>query len=326
MNKKIKVLEKLSFKNLLFLGVFVAFLMNYFFAFKMPARATLESENSGSKWMSKLSGDTNLCDINMPGTHNSGSTYTVAVVTGVVASCQDDTIPEQLQKGIRYLDIRCDNDLNINHGGVICYSNVLTIDKYKVTFPKLLDDVENFLEENPTETVLLQLKKEGGGKGNFLENINGDLKSRKKVFRSENPCISGIKLDDVRGKIVILSRVNGVNVPYHFSGWMDNCTYWNSRLAGASLVVQDNYKAKTHKEKLDVIKSFYEKIWREDLKNKFVINFTSCVGPYCPELIANKINPKFETYLKQHKNKKFGIVLMDVPKETLISEIYNSNF
>ena len=327
MNSKQKLVKKWVLKVLLLLEVFMVFSMNFFFAFRTNTCIGVSpSVIPGNNWMSEIPGDISLCDINIPGTNDSGTTFTTGVVTGLVASCQDDTIPEQLEKGIRYLDIRCDSDLNINHGGVACYSSFLTIGKYKLTFPKLLDDIEKFLEENPSETVLLQLKKEGGGKGDFVKNINDSLKLSKRVFRSKDSCISNISLDDVRGKIVILSKVKGIDVPYHFEGWKNDCTYCSSKLAGAVCVVQDNYKAKTHKEKMRVIENFYERVWNESLKNKFVINFTSCVGPYCPEFIAKKINPKFESYVKQNKGKKFGIILMDVPKESLISAIYSSNF
>ncbi len=326
MNNKIKFLKRMPVKVILFLGVLILFSVNLFSVFGVSMHSGVISAISGDNWMSKLPDDTDLSDINIPGTHDSGTTYTTAVVSGVVASCQDDTIPEQLQKGIRYLDIRCDNDLNINHGGVGCYNNFLTINKYKITFPKLLDDIENFLEKNPGETVFLQLKKEGGGKGDFLKNINSSLGSRDKIFRSKDPYISKVGLGDVRGKIVVLSKVRGVDVPFHFSGWDNNCTYCSSELAGSTCIVQDNYKAKTRDEKLSVIKSFYKRVWAENLKNKFVINFNSCVGPYCPELVARLINPEFESYAKQNKGKKFGIVLMDVPTDSLISTIYNSNF
>ena len=137
LDNSVKFLKKLSFKILLFLEILVSSFLNLFFIFGISGTVCAEQTILGNNWMSGLSDDTKLCDINIPGTHDSGTTYTTAVISGIIASCQDDTIPEQLQKGIRYLDIRCDGDLDINHGGVACYSNILTIKKYKLTFKKV---------------------------------------------------------------------------------------------------------------------------------------------------------------------------------------------
>ena len=60
-------------------------------------------------------------------------------------------------------------------------------------------------------------------------------------------------------------------------------------------------------------------------------------GAYIPpELLNNslksqyndleQINPEFESYIRKNRGKKFGIILMDVPTESLIYEIYSSNF
>lgn len=324
MNKKIKSFKKLPLKMLLFLEIFAVVFMGFFFGFGASVKA--KSDVLGNNWMSGLSDKTKLCDINIPGTHDSGTTFTSAVISGAIASCQDDTIPEQLEKGVRYLDIRCDSNLDINHGGVLCYTKAWTVPKNKLTFNKLLDNVEKFLKDNPSETVILQIKKEGKDKGNFLEKINKAISSRNKLFNPKNVSASKLSLGDLRGKFVIFSRANGINFSYNYSGWTDNCAYASPKLSDASCLLQDFYKAKTDKIKLDKVKSFYERVWSEGADNKFVVNFTSCIGPYCPELVAKKINPDFEKYVGKNKGKKFGIVLMDVPKASLISAIYNSNF
>lgn len=326
MNDKIKIFRKLPFGMLLSLEIFVIIFMNFFYISGVPSGVSAESAVSGTRWMAQLPDDTNLCDINMPGTHDSGARYTLGVVSGVVASCQDDTIPMQLDKGIRYLDIRCDGDLDINHGGFTCYTNILTINRYKLTFPKVLDDIEKFLEENPGETVILQLKKEGFSRRDFFKNVNEELEKREKLYKPHTPYPDSIKLGDMRGKFLVCSRNEGVNLSCNYRGWVDNCIFSYPDLDDSDCVLQDRYKSFSTKEKMRVVEAFYEYVWSENLDNKFVINFTSCIGPYCPELVARRINPEFESFIKQNKGKKFGIVLMDVPTESLISTIYGSNF
>ncbi len=326
LNEGIKFLKKLPFGILMFIEVFAILFMNFLFIFGVPLFVGAESAVPGNRWMCGLPDRMDLCDINIPGTHDSGTRYTIGVVSGVVASCQDDVIPDQLEKGVRYLDIRCDGDLDINHGGFACYTNILTINKYKLTFPKVLDDIENFLDRNPSETVLLQLKKEGIGRGDFFRNVNKELEKRSKLYRPQTSYPDSIKLGEVRGKFVVCSRNLGVNLCYNYHGWTDNCICAYPDLDDSDCMLQDNYKSFSSKEKLRVIKAFYEKVWSENVDDKFVINFTSCIGPYCPELVARRINPEFESYIRKNRDKKFGIVLMDVPTKSLISEIYGSNF
>lgn len=294
LDNSVKFLKKLSFKILLFLEILVSSFLNLFFIFCISGTVCAEQTILGNNWMSGLSDDTKLCDINIPGTHDSGTTYTTAVISGIIASCQDDTIPEQLQKGIRYLDIRCDGDLDINHGGVACYSNILTIKKYKLTFKKVLDDIEKFLDENPSETVMLQFKHEGVSKKDFLKKVNDLLKTREKLYKPQTSRPDSLKLKDLRGKFVVLSRCDGVELSYSYSGWGDNAINGSPDLDDSGCVLQDRYKSFNSKEKLRIIKSFYEKIWNEDIDNKFVINFTSCIGPYCPNLLQKGLTPNLK--------------------------------
>ena len=88
-----------------------------------------------------------------------------------------------------------------------------------------------------------------------------------------------------------------------------------------------------HHEKQECEKSFYagitndKKIWKENLKDKFVVNFTSCVGYYILWAVAMQINPSFKEFFEKNgSNKKFGIVLMDFPNGNLIESIYETNF
>lgn len=328
MSVKLGFFKKLPFGVLLYLEIFMIIFMNFLFVFGVPslvsARANLEA--CGDSWMSKLPNNTKLCDINIPGTHDSGTRYTAGVVSGIVASCQDDTIPGQLDKGVRYLDIRCDGDLDVNHGGLVCYTSILTINKYKLTLPKVVDDIENFLDKHPTETILLQLKEEGSSENDFCKSVNDLLKTRKKLYKPKTSSPADINIKDVRGKFIVCSRSEGINFAYNYRGWADNCVCSYPDLDRSDCILQDKYKSSNSKDKLRVIKSFYEKVWNENLDGKFVINFTSCIGPYCPELVARVVNPEMESFIEQNKDKKFGIILMDVPTENLIFKIYNSNF
>ena len=58
-------------------------------------------------WMKKLSDNINITEINIPGTHDS---CTCKVRYAFIAKCQSKTIKEQLNSGIRFLDIRVEKE------------------------------------------------------------------------------------------------------------------------------------------------------------------------------------------------------------------------
>lgn len=85
----------------------------------------------------------------MPGTHDS------AAYTGILwARTQDDTITQQLNREIRYLDYRVSQsgeELYMYHG-VIKVGNGKTLTEH-------FREVSQFLDQNPGEFVLIRIKK-----------------------------------------------------------------------------------------------------------------------------------------------------------------------
>lgn len=138
-------------------------------------------------WMAGISGDANLGSLALPGTHNSGANYIslensidiaallrpnvpnlpwgldekllgvigridpiVDAVVSLYALNQESTISEQLNNGIRYLDIRFNFDkasdsMFIANGAV----------KYK-ELDLVMQEIEAWLAANPSETILLR--------------------------------------------------------------------------------------------------------------------------------------------------------------------------
>lgn len=310
------------------IGIFICLILFISSTFTRLYEITAQ-ETQSCTWMKSVSNNTLLCNINIPGTHDSGTRYTEALITGIVASCQDDSITQQLNKGIRYLDLRVDTDMNINHAGVLCYTKILTISKYKLTLSKVLNKVNSFLKEHPSETVIVQIKKEGKENKNkdFVTEVNKVLSKYSSLY-SKSEDINKLKLGDVRGKFIVFSRDKHPDSAYQYKGWPDNCKFAEKKIENSKMFLQDNYEAKSKSEKIDVIKDFYNKVWLQNsdiLYSSYIINFISCVGGYIPEIIANKVNSEFEKFVKQNLDKKFGIVLMDVPNQDIISTIYNTN-
>jgi 1-phosphatidylinositol phosphodiesterase len=100
---------------------------------------------SQSRWMAMLDDNTPLIKITMPGTHGSAARH-----GGWFAENQTLTIPQQLNAGIRYLDLRgrhIRNKLELHHG--FMYQHMDLDDALRA--------VVSFLDANPTETVLIRL-------------------------------------------------------------------------------------------------------------------------------------------------------------------------
>src|SRR5688500_16988143 len=57
-----------------------------------------------SNWMGSLPDATNVAQLSIPGTHDSGAR---TEPVGGTAKCQNLSIADQLTAGVRYLDIRC---------------------------------------------------------------------------------------------------------------------------------------------------------------------------------------------------------------------------
>ncbi len=243
----------------------------------------------------------------------------------MVASTQGDSISEQLGKGVRYLDIRLDSDMDVNHSGIVCYINILK----KLKLKNVLDDVSDFLKQHPTETVIIQIKKEGKGshEETFIDEVDNVLENYKLLYKKSKN-VRELKLSDVRGKFIVFSRDKHPKFSYPFAGWPDDCDFAEIKLGNSRAFLHDKYSIKDANDKFQSIESFYNKIWKNknDLGKSYIINFISCIGYYMPKQVASSVNKKFQNFVNKNKDKKFGIVLMDNPSLENIETLYSTNF
>ena len=79
--------------------------------------------NDLSWWMYYVNDSTSLANLTIPGSHDSGALYEPVAGTAI---CQNLSIREQLDIGVRYLDIRLrqyGNALVVHHGSVYQHQN-----------------------------------------------------------------------------------------------------------------------------------------------------------------------------------------------------------
>ncbi|MDQ2698295.1 MAG: hypothetical protein M3Y46_05840 [Actinomycetota bacterium] len=139
----------------------------------VPTDGTVNTSQHGhvrGPWMSGLPNATPLAAISMPGTHDSGSVYaTSPEVPDAFFRDQSLTLLQQLDAGIRFLDLRlvCETHdgryaLLLFHGGEPLSKE--PIDS-RVDIVDAMKEVDQFLRGNPSETVVLQISREGQPRG-----------------------------------------------------------------------------------------------------------------------------------------------------------------
>ncbi|KAJ6779680.1 hypothetical protein PWT90_02728 [Aphanocladium album] len=271
-------------------------------------------------WMGTLRDEWPLPSLSVPGTHNSPTCYTALPSV----RCQAVGVPEQLRNGVRFMDIRVsaskdDDRLALVHS---VFPISLTGTKW---FADMLEDVYKFLDEQPSETVIISLKREGTGKGSdgdlgrYLKNAYVGPREDKWYTEPRVPT-----LGEVRGKIVLMRRFgldddlrgewDGQGWGLDASAWPDNCE--DGEAGSCPIRVQDFYEI-TESDNIDKKVSFshghLERAgehkfllpgmdgYDENHKPPFYVNFLSASNFFnatCwPERIAAKVNPRVVDYL-----------------------------
>ncbi len=270
----------------------------------------------GVDWMGFLDDDLSLSELSIPGTHDSGALYEPL---GGTAKCQNLTIAEQLNAGIRFLDIRCrhiDNAFTIHHGQV--YQNM--------NFDDVLNAVIGFLNAHPSECVLMSVKEEYDPSGN--------TRSFEATFDSyvqKNPgkwYLGGAvpSLSEVKGKIVLLRRFGVASTPKGIAAtnWADNTSFWINN-AMSQLHVQDYYNVSDTTAKWNAVSAFLNEAPGGNL-NVLYVNFTSGYKTvlFFPSIttVSNAINPQIVSFFSSSPKGRFGVIPMDfadAQKATLIA-------
>ena len=247
-----------------------------------------EAALNGSNWMSGISGDRYLHEINIPGTHDSGiadawTAYLYAKMGYGGAITQSLFIPQQLTSGFRLFDIRLtdygrDNWTNNDYSVWICHGTFLDSlnmvyygcdeNEYVLRFDTVMGYFADFLRENPTETLIVSITREYNRYNKIYERAKNTLDkwagkinpaTGKSFIYTENGNTLITKmpqLKDTRGQIVITSR-DTAELKYGMT--FDNTLngYQNVTVGGIPISYENHYEA-TDEEKVDYVKKFFE--------------------------------------------------------------------
>ncbi|MBQ9531937.1 MAG: leucine-rich repeat protein [Eubacterium sp.] len=326
------------------------------------AQETL-SNISTADWMSVIRDDTRLTEITIPGTHDSCARKfhnedAFGVMSGI-SKCQSLTIREQLDAGIRFLDVRCEVDASSHsvktvHGSTDCWNGN---DYYYLDY--VFNDVYSFLDAHPSETVLISIKEDDGNNGvphftnAVYEYIHGYRSNDNLYFYGEGYNYkdrwylgkSVPKLSDVRGKCVLFNRFDqyigsesgqGVTVDENESGqkikynemegdfaepYYQNIYSNNTGIGTAH--IQDFYKWNTGQK----ITATQYMLSLGHWHGEYYINYSSTVSDSSipnPQDLSKKVNPSYFSYTYE-KTKPSGIFAMDFATSDIARKIIENN-
>ena len=235
----------------------------------------------------------------MPGSHDTMALYSIADLAG---QCQSLSLHDQLNLGVRFLDIRLKEDhdkLKAVHGFI----------DQKVSFETITKTIEQFIEKNPSEFIIMSIKEEADPSNSEIS-FENSLKSylNKDIYLKDTELPS--KLGDVRGKVMLLSRYENstIGVPA-YDGWKDSASFTLPN----DIYVQDTYQITSTEQKQDeIVKCFNEA--GHALKINFLSAYrTDTFPPSYAVSAAEDINPWINEEINKYNDR--NIVLYDFVTE-----------
>ncbi|MBV9728371.1 MAG: phosphatidylinositol-specific phospholipase C [Pseudonocardiales bacterium] len=309
-----------------------------------------------TSWMRYVPDDASVMNLSIPGTHNS------CCVHGVlgVGKAQELDLPDQLNAGIRFLDIRFthyQDNLCVHHD-LICTEN---------SYVDILTICFNFLRQYPSETILMSVDEESrfdDALGKFAPSqifcklpiadtasCGKNTRSFEDTFNAKTwECIEDLplfynftatspgrdsvvtsptftsktRLGDVRGRIVLLRRFRGgQGVGFDLSYWPEDQCFRSA--TPPFYDIEDRYQGPGEDDKFNFVISHIEKA-RHGEPDELYITFASAVG-LTARGYSKKINPRLNDYLAESPPGRIGIIVMDYfeePRE-LVSNVIKTN-
>lgn len=270
-------------------------------------------------WMGQIPDTTLISDINIPGSHDAAA---INSWVRTVFATQYQTITQQLEVGIRLLDVRLKvYETGSNYRFMTCHSNYPG-NEYQ-SFISLLDECKVFLSGQGSETIIMSLKVDdwnGTTNETAAKTALVNLLDTYPVLRN----ITSVPVLSVcRGKIYLVNRIdNGTNLGVPFNIPFNTSGQFASTLSGRNfqLYVQDQFKglpwigaedaktklvtdAFTHKSDGMVVLSFASATWvgvmgvyiNDELLSYFGKNPASGRPPKLGWVLFDRVNTNYST-------------------------------
>jgi 1-phosphatidylinositol phosphodiesterase len=252
--------------------------------------------------MAYIDGSYYLDWLSIPGSHDAGSWYQ----KNDWAFCQGWGFNEQLAAGVRFFDWRLrntDDGIHIYHGST----------DMGIRWRDIANDAAYFLYSHWDEALIFSITCEGGNDCNtlyqrFYEETYDYLWSSQLFEQNRTP-----RLDEVRGKIVMVSRMQGVRG-----------LKWQQ--PDSVFAISDMYWTCDNAKRNEITDHLYA-VENRGPDYFWYITFISCSGGGIPMYWAEYYNDLVLGYIRSENedNRNWGTVLMDFGGNHLIGAIVRSN-
>ncbi|KAG5991424.1 hypothetical protein E4U43_004035 [Claviceps pusilla] len=303
-------------------------------------------------WMGSMPDDVNITSLSIPGTHDT-MTYNI---NKFHLQCQNWDLTAQLNAGLRYVDIRArlqNNELHVFHGR----------EPTGYSYKDVLLGLFAFLDANPSEAIIMRLKREGGplGRGNkrtFQEAFNyarlHDPATRpgaaKHLFLYNDTSLPIPTLGQLRSKVFILQNWKAEDsdtaaaaaaaAPKHGPDKQVDHVSYGLEWDGPQMVLEDKWiiPSPSHlDQKWDAIRSALEKANAAPLDNKYLYlsHISASVGVLPIEAAAGTkndiyplgMNDRTGAWAEEHLRAgvRMGVVMFDFPGQRAIDAVLEWN-
>jgi hypothetical protein len=267
-------------------------------------------------WMKEIDDNKRIRDLNsIPKTHNSCAVtprYCSMYIPWQWAQCQNKSITRQLAIGVRAFDIRLrrlkNGSINIPHAFQSSYY-----------IESLIEEISDFLKNNPSEMVFLFFKREWNTRGEWNVSYIRDLW---KIINKGPVIDKNIDLNEpiknLRGKLIPIPEKNLYN---------EKC---KGKLDGYSCISVNNSWDLTNMCSVnDSIKNFLIEN-NGDNRNKALeiqLNYLPLKGIVPPRIISFFTNLWFRIKIEEIKkwNDKPGFIGVDFVNKKICKKIYEMN-
>ena len=291
-----------------------------------------------ANWMAELPDNLYVTQVSIPGTHDT-ATASVTGATAVNSQCQTATIQQQLEAGVRVLDLRPGRALISST--IYCYHGTTPT---SVKFEDALTTIKNFLDAHPTEFIIIHI--DGANNSDKISNDNYTTMFKNVGITSYlRDFKRSLTVGEMRKGIFIIKRWGDVKVDGQFAPtayeWYGDDKWselsaeerWRKQTGGkletpygterAFLHVQDLANSNGrggYDEKVKVVEQMLKHAQTlnatSDYSNIFVMNFCSGYNGSISQSSsyatnATKTNKKVVDYLKDHSGAPIGILMAD---------------
>ena len=174
------------------------------------------AQHSGANWLKDIPDNTPISDINLPGSHDAAA---INPKHHSPHSNHYTSMPEQLESGIRLLDLRIKvKGKSPNYSFGTCHGNILGGSLHFNEFQSLasvFDECKAFLAANPSEFIVIMLKiddwngKDKDGVYKALDSLLFSAQAKYPIYTTKDNQLP--TTGELHGKIYLMNRFSGTH-------------------------------------------------------------------------------------------------------------------